>query len=218
MIQSREVKTVLNKQKKRDGWFLTDYSVNPYEGCSCNCLYCYIRGSKYGENMAEKLSVKSNALPILEKQLRNRAAKSQYGLVAVGSATDAYLPHESNLRITKGMLHLFHRYKFPVFISTKRDLILRDIELLKEIDKNAILPHDLRQRLKRGTILSVSISTMDESISNILEPGACTPMERLNILKKLKSEGFLVGVNAIPVLPFISDTDEHLEKIIEAAA
>jgi DNA repair photolyase len=217
MIQTHEVKSVLNKQKKRDGWFLTEYSVNPYEGCSCNCLYCYIRGSKYGENMAEKLSAKLNALAVLDKQLKNRAAKSEYGFVALGSATDAYIPHEANFRITEGALNLFLKYKFPVFISTKRDLILRDIELLKQINKAAILPNDLRHRLKGGTILSISISTMDEHICSMLEPGACTPMERLGVLKQLKSAGFLVGVNAIPILPFISDTELEMQKIVEAA-
>jgi DNA repair photolyase len=218
MIQPKEVKAVLNKLKKRDGWFLTEYSVNPYEGCSCNCLYCYIRGSKYGENMADKLSVKSNVLEVLEKQLRSRSAKSQYGFVAVGSATDAYMPHESQLHMTEGILKLLYKYRFPVFISTKRDLITRDIELLKQIDQTAILPEDLRNRLKRGVILSVSISTMNEKISDTLEPGACSPSERLRILEKLKQAGFFVGVNAIPILPYISDTEEELEKIISAAA
>ena len=218
MIQPKEVKTVLNKHKKRDGWFLTEYSVNPFEGCSCNCLYCYIRGSKYGENMAENLSYKSNALTVLEKQLRNRSAKSQYGFVAVGSATDAYMPQEQQLGLTEGILRLMHKYRFPVFISTKRDLIMRDLEILKAIDQGAILPPDLKPRLKRGLILSVSISTMDENISNFLEPGACSPIERLKLVQALKNADFLVGVNAIPVLPFISDTDEELEKIISAAA
>ncbi len=218
MIQPKEVKTVLNKLKKRDGWFLTEYSVNPYEGCSCNCLYCYIRGSKYGENMAESLSYKSNALTVLEKHLRSRSAKSQYGFVALGSATDAYMPQEQQLRLTEGILRLLHKYRFPVFISTKRDLIIRDLDILKEIDQTAILPADLRTRMKKGLILSVSISTMNESISNFLEPGACTPEERLKLVQALKKAGFLVGVNAIPILPFISDSDEELEKIISAAA
>jgi len=218
MLNPKEVKSILNKHKKRDGWFLTEYSVNPYEGCSCNCLYCYIRGSKYGENMADTLSVKSNALAVLEKQLRSRSAKSQFGFVALGSATDAYMPHERQLGITEGMLKLLFKYRFPVFISTKRELIMRDIELLKQIDQTAVLPPDLKNRLNRGLILSVSISSMDERIANIVEPGACTPLERLGILQQLKQHDFLVGVNAIPILPYISDTEEELEKIISAAA
>ena len=168
--------------------------------------------------MANSLAVKSNALPILEKQLKSRSAKSQYGFVAVGSATDAYMPHEKDLLVTEGMLKLLLKYRFPVFISTKRQLIIRDLPLLKQIDKTAIIPPDLRNRMKNGVILSVSISSMDESITNMLEPGACTPIERLQLLKQLKDEGFLVGVNAIPILPYISDGEKELEQIIQSAA
>ena len=217
MLNQKIVKSVLNKHKKRDSWFLDDYSVNPYEGCSCNCLYCYVRGSKYGENMEDRLAVKANLAAVLEKQLQSRAKKQQYGIIAVGSATDAYIHHEEKYKITEQILQLLLKYRFPVFISTKRSLITRDIELLKAIDKTAILPADLQSTLKRGVILSVSISTMDETISNMLEPGATPPLQRLQLVKQLKQEGFLVGVNAIPVLPFISDTEDELEKIIAAA-
>lgn len=217
MLYQKQVKSVLNKHKKRDSWFLDDYSVNPYEGCSCNCLYCYTRGSKYGENMDEKLAVKANALEVLDRQLAARAKKSQYGFVAVGSATDAYIHHEEQQEMTKGMLQLLLKHRFPVFISTKCTLITRDIELLKEIDTAAILPEDLKETLARGLILSVSISSLDEKVSDMLEPGAPPPLQRLELVKRLKKEGFLTGVNAIPLLPYISDTEEELEKIIAAA-
>ncbi len=217
MLQAKNVKSVLNKHKKRDAWFLDDYSLNPYEGCSCNCLYCYIRGSKYGENMEEGLIIKANALEILEKQLQAKAKKQEYGIVVVGSATDAYMHHEANYKMTEGMLKLLLKYRFPVFISTKSTLITRDIELLKAIDEAAILPDDLQHTLKRGVILSVSISSMDEKVYNMLEPGAAKPLQRLEILHQLKEAGFLTGVNAIPVLPFISDTEEGLEQIMSAA-
>ncbi len=217
MLQSKQVKSVLNKHKKRDSWFLDDYSVNPYEGCSCNCLYCYIRGSKYGENMEEGLVIKANALEVLEKQLQFRVKKDQYGIVVVGSGTDAYMHHEAHYKMTEGMLKLLLRYRFPVFISTKSTLITRDIRLLKEIDEAAILPPDLKDSLKRGVILSVSISSMNEKVYGMLEPGAAPPLKRLEILQQMNEAGFLTGVNAIPVLPFISDTDEELEKIIAAS-
>ena len=187
MLHEKQVKTVLNKHKKRDSWFLDDYSVNPYEGCSCNCLYCYIRGSKYGENMDDGLAVKANALEILEKQLAARAKKNQYGFVAVGSGTDAYIHHEKKYMMTEGMLRLLLKYRFPVFISTKCTLITRDIELLKEIDKAAILPEDLKDKLNRGLILSVSVSTLDEKISDMLEPGAAPPLAAAGIGKTIKT-------------------------------
>ena len=167
--------------------------------------------------MDEGLVVKVNALEVLEKQLALRAKKNQYGFVAVGSATDSYIPHEEKYHLTQGMLGLLLKYRFPVFISTKRTMILRDIELLREIDKAAILPDDLKDKLKRGLILSVSVSTLDEKISNMLEPGAVPPLARLELVKQLKQLGFFVGVNAIPLLPFISDTEEELEKIIAMA-
>jgi DNA repair photolyase len=217
VVKKKQISSVLNKHKKRESWFLDDYSVNPYEGCSCNCLYCYVRGSKYGENMEEGLFVKENALQVLEKQLQSGAKRGQYGVVVVGSATDAYIHHEKEWEMTKGMLQLLLKYRFPVFISTKCDLITRDIELLKEIDKAAILPVDLKHTLKRGVILSVSLSTMDEKIAGMLEPGAIPPLQRLQLMQKLKQEGFLAGVNAIPVLPYISDSEEELEKIISSA-
>jgi DNA repair photolyase len=149
--------------------------------------------------------------------LQLRVKKNEFGIVAVGSATDAYMPHEAQYKMTEGFLKLFLQYRFPVFISTKSTLILRDIQLLKKIDAAAILPPDLKNSLQRGVILSVSISSMEENISNILEPGAAKPLERLKIVGQLKAAGFLVGVNGMPVLPFISDTDEELEKIIVAA-
>jgi DNA repair photolyase len=153
----------------------------------------------------------------LEKQLLARVKKAQYGFVALGSATDAYMRHEEKWKLTEGMLKLLLKYRFPVFISTKSTLVLRDIELLKQIDRTAILPDDLKQRLNRGVILSVSISTMNRDITNMIEPGAAVPEERLKTLQQLNHEGFLTGVNAIPTLPFISDKEEELEKIVQAA-
>src|SRR5215467_6962264 len=100
----KKVKSVLNRHKRPDSWFHDEYSINPYEGCSCNCLYCYVRGSKYGENMESGLAVKTNSLEILDKQLAARARKGQFGIVAVGSATDAYLPLENQWMLTQGSL------------------------------------------------------------------------------------------------------------------
>jgi len=216
MEKSITIKSILNKHKKRDSWFLDDYSVNPYEGCSFNCLYCYIRGSKYGENMEEGLSVKVNALEVLDKQLGNRAKKDQRGFVVMASGTDAYMPLENKYRLTRGFIDLFLKHKFPVHVITKSTLITRDFDRLKEIDQTAILPKNL-SHLKRGTIISFSLSTLDAEIAGKLEPGAPLPLERLATMKKCKEAGFLTGVNALPLLPFLSDTPEKIEELIKAA-
>jgi DNA repair photolyase len=211
------VKSVLNKKKNRDSWFLDDYTLNPYEGCSFNCQYCYIRGSKYGENMAETLSVKINGPQVLDKQLAFRVKKNQYGIIALASATDPYIKAEAQYRITESYLQLILKHRFPVLMITKSEMIMRDVDLLKEIDKNAIHAADLQGKLSRGAIVSFSLSTLDESISATLEPGAPPPIARLQTMEKLKNAGLMVGVNCIPTLPFISDTKDQLELLVRAA-
>lgn len=215
MINEIRVKSILNKHKKRDDWFLDDYSLNPYSGCSFNCIYCYIRGSKYGENMAKTFSVKINAPELLEKQLSIRAKKKEYGIIALSSATEPYMPIEKKLKLTRKLLEIILKYRFPVEIATKSKLVLRDLDILKEIDKNAILPDDLKPYLKHGVIISFSISTLDKKLAKLLEPGAPSPIERLETMRRCKEEGFLTGVSFIPVLPFLSDSDEQLEKTIK---
>ena len=215
MVNEIQVKSILNKHKKRDDWFLDDYSVNPYSGCSFNCIYCYIRGSKYGENMAKTLSAKINAPELLEKQLSRRAKRGEYGIIALSSSTEPYMPIEEKLKLTRKLLEIILKYRFPVEIATKSKLVLRDLDLLKEIAKNAILPDDLKPKLKHGVIISFSISTLDEKLAKILEPGAPKPIERLEAMKRCKERGFFTGICFIPVLPFLSDSEEQVEETIK---
>ncbi len=210
MSREIEAKTVLNKTKRRDPWFLDDYTFNPYSSCAFNCLYCYIRGSKYGTNLEKSLSIKVNAIELLEKQLANRAKKGQYGIIVLSSATDPYLKIEKTYELTRQALQVILKYKFPVHIITKSGIIVRDFDLLKEIDETAILPNDL-DHLKLGTIISFSFSTLIDEVARIFEPGAPPPSERLQAIEKALEAGFLTGVNLMPLLPYISDTKEHLQ-------
>jgi len=217
MIAYKEVKSILNKHKKRDSWFLDDYSINPYEGCGFNCTYCYVHGSKYGENLAEKIVIKTEAAAILDKQLTNRTNKNEFGFIAVGSATDAYMQVEEEIGLTRELLKVILKHRFPVFISTKSELIKKDFDLLKQIDESAILPEDLKKNPGRGVIISFSFSTLDEKLAKQVEPGAAAPQNRLEALKLCSDQGFLCGVNAMPLLPFMTDTDEEIERIVVAA-
>ncbi len=209
MPKEIEVKSVLNKTKRRDDWFLDDYTFNPYSSCSFNCLYCYIRGSKYGENLENSLSVKVNAIDVLDKQLANRAKKNQYGIIVLSSATDPYLQIEEEYELTRKALKVILKHRFPVHIITKSDLIERDFDILKQIDKLAILPRDLTG-LGRGVIISFSFSSLEDSVAKIFEPGATRPSKRLLALEKSVNYGFLTGVSLMPLLPYISDTREQL--------
>ncbi|MEX0569543.1 MAG: radical SAM protein [Candidatus Njordarchaeota archaeon] len=215
MVEEIKVSSILNKHKKRDDWFLDDYSINPYKLCQFNCVYCYIRGSKYGENMGERIAAKINAVNVLSKSLRLRARKKEYGFIAVSSATEPWQPIEEKYRLTRGCLEVIMRYRFPVHVMTKSKLILRDIDLIKKIDMNAILPADLKNKVKHGALVTFSISVLDKSIAKIFEPGAPSPEERIDTLQKIKEEGLSVGIAFIPVLPFISDSMEQLEEMIK---
>ena len=207
-----ESKSILNKTKRRDPWFLDDYTINPYSGCSFNCLYCYIRGSKYGEHMERKLSVKVNAAELLEKALKRRAEKGEHGIIVMSSATDPYLQAEKGTGLTRQLLEIILKYQFPVHMITKSDLIIRDLDLLKEIDEKAILPEDLKP-MGRGAIITFSFSTIEDKVASIFEPGATRPSARLNTLQACSHAGFLTGVSMMPLLPWISDTTEQLDAM-----
>ncbi len=206
------VKSVLNRHRKRDRWFLDEYSVNPYVGCGFNCIYCYVRGSKYGRS---GFAAKVNAPEVLQRELRLRAKRREYGFIALSSATDPYQKVEEKFNLTRKLLDVIAEFRFPVHVMTKSGLILRDLELLKEVDGRARIPDDLR--LRRGTIINISLPTLDWKIARVVEPSAPKPEKRLEILGKVKEEGFLAGISFIPVLPFISDSEEQLDEMVSAA-
>ena len=142
------VKSVLNKHKRRDSWFLDDYSINPYTGCQYNCVYCYIHGSRYGGG--EELAVKVNSPNVLEKQLSRAEKLGERGFILVSSATEAWQPIEKRYEVTRRCLEVIERHRFPAHCLTKSPLILRDLDILEEIDKRAILPDDLKNDVGRG--------------------------------------------------------------------
>jgi len=217
MVKEIYVKSVLNRHKRRDEWFLDDYSLNPYQLCQFNCVYCYIRGSKYGKNMGKELAVKVNAPSLLERELLKRAKKKEFGFIALSSSTEPWQPIEEKYKLTRKCLDVISRFRFPIHCGTKSKLILRDLDLLSEIDEKAVLPEDLRTKLKHGVLVTFSFSTLNERIARIFEPAAPRPKERLTVLQEIKERGFYAGIAYIPVLPFISDNDDQLEEMIVAA-
>lgn len=216
MVKEVYAKSVLNKHKKRDSWFLDDYSINPYVLCGFNCIYCYIRGSKYGANMREELAVKVNAPSLLRKELRRRAEKKEYGFIALSSSTEPWQQVEERYKITRRCLEVIGSYRFPIHVLTKSDLVLRDLDLIRQIDENARLPTDLAA-IGRGALITFSLSTLDEDVAKVFEPGSPAPQKRLDALKTVLDEEFFAGIAYVPVLPYISDEEEHLEEMAKAA-
>ncbi len=216
-VKQVRVKSILNKHRKRDDWFLDDYSLNPYISCGFNCVYCYVKGSVYGRYAGGELRVKVNAPFLLEKELRFRARRREYGFIALSSSTEPWQKVEDKLKVTRRCLEVISSFSFPVHCLTKSTLILRDLDLLSEINRRAKLPPDLKGKVKGGVLVTISLSTLNGEVASLLEPGAPKPLERLETLWRVREEGFQAGLAFIPVLPFISDLKEQLEEMVKTA-
>ena len=217
MVNKIHAKTLLNKNKKRDDWFLGNYTLNPYAGCSMGCIYCYTRGSKYGGDYGDAVAAKSNAVYILKRQLKNSIRRHERGFIVLGSAADPYPTVERDLQLTRAILSIIKRYKFPIHILTKSSLILRDIDVLNGIKDVAIVPSELTDKLDTGVIISFSFSTLNEELARIIEPGAQDPIERLETMKEFSDNGFKTGIINMPVLPLLSDSEKEIETMVKAA-
>lgn len=203
-VKEITAKSILRKQKKIESWFLTRYGMNLYRGCAHNCVYCDGRSEKYqveGE-FGEDVKVKINAPEILQRELdpkRKRKPMSRGYVGLVGGVGDSYQPVEKKYELTKKALHVINTFNHPVHILTKSTLVERDLELIKEINE------------KKKAIVSFSLSSADDEISSIFEPGVPPPSERLKTLKKFKKHGINTGVYLLPVIPFITDKPEILD-------
>ncbi len=199
------VRRVLNRHKRRDEWFLDDYSVNPYTGCTFGCLYCYVRGGRYGST---ELKVKVNAAEVLRKEI----TRVERGIVALGTSTEPYMPCEREFEITRDLLKVLAEHRFPVHLLTKSELVLRDADLLLRLERSAILPSDLR--LPSRSFVTISFSTIDDELAEVIEPGAPPPSSRMRVVEKLSDLGIHVGAAFIPVIPFLSDSEEDIRRMI----
>lgn len=207
------VKSVLNKHRVRDKWFLDDYSINPYRGCGYGCRYCYLHGGRYG---FKTLAVKINAADILRKELSRVAWRREYGYIALGTATEPWMKEESEYEVTRRCLEVILRYKFPVHALTKSPFILRDLDILGEIDRKAMLPDEFKEVPGRGVLITFSFSTLRDEVAAVFEPAAPKPSERLDALRMVKKRGFYAGAAFIPILPFV--TDVEVEDMVATAA
>ncbi|WP_365907310.1 radical SAM protein [uncultured Methanobrevibacter sp.] len=182
-------------------------------GCSFNCVYCYINGSKYAKE-TNNYYVKSNASDLVYKKLKKLAKNQERAFLNLGSASDSYMEIEKELELTRDILKIFLRFKYPVHIITKSDLILRDIDILRKINEIAILPEDIKN-LKSKVCITFSFSTIDDELASLIEPNAPLPSQRLNAMNKLASEGFHVGVALMPILPYLNDDIENLDNAVK---
>jgi DNA repair photolyase len=196
-------KMILSKTKNGDLWFGIDYNMNLYKGCSHGCIYCDSRSNCYQIKDFDKVKIKENVIEILQKEIKSKRKK---GVIGIGAMSDTYNPFEKKLQVTRKALALIESNGFGVSIETKSDLIVRDIDIFKKINEKA------------DVILKFTITAADDKLSKIIEPNVCETSKRLAAMKKLSDEGIFVGILLTPIIPFITDSEENIKKIIELSA
>ena len=175
--------------------------MNIYRGCTHGCIYCDSRSVCYGfDHPFEDIEVKRNAPRLLEDALRRKRRPCTIG---TGSMCDPYLPLERERCLTRRCLEIIDRYGFGLSILTKSDLILRDLDLLKSINE------------KSRCVVAMTLTTFDEGLCRIVESKVCTTARRVEVLKIMQQNGIPTVVWLCPLLPFINDTEENLQGILD---
>lgn len=175
--------------------------VNLYRGCTHGCIYCDSRSRCYQfSHEFEDIEVKRNAAELLEKTLRSRRKKCMIG---TGAMCDPYMHCEEQLQLTRKCLEVIDRYECGLAIQTKSDRILRDLDILKRINKKA------------KCVVQMTLTTYDEELCRILEPNVCTTRDRVKVLQICRDNGIPTVVWLSPILPFINDTRENIEGILD---
>jgi DNA repair photolyase len=186
------------------------WSINPYRGCEFACKYCYARYThefmemRDGAEFEQKIYVKQHTAELLRHELR-RVKPGE--AISLGTATDPYQPAERRYEVTRSILEEFARHRgFELSIVTKSNLVVRDLDLLREVARNNTLS------------IHITITTLNVELARILEPRAPRPDLRMEAVRELSAAGLTVGVSCCPVLPGITDSPAGLEAVVQAAA
>ena len=178
--------------------------MNVYRGCSHGCIYCDSRSKCYQfTHPFEDIEVKRNAPELLEQALRSKRKKCMIG---TGAMSDPYMHCEEELRLTRRCLELILKYGFGAAVQTKSDRILRDIDLLDEINRSA------------KCVVQMTLTTYDDDLCRILEPNVCNTRRRIEVLEQMRERGIPTVVWLTPILPFLNDTEENVAAILNECA
>ena len=185
---------------KAKGILSSQNGMNLYRGCTHGCIYCDSRSSCYRmDHSFEDVEVKENALELLEDALRRKRKRCMIG---TGSMSDPYIPAELETEYTRKALLIIEKYGCGVALQTKSDRVLRDLDILKRINA------------KTKAVVQMTLTTADESLCRIIEPNVCTTKDRFEALKILRDNGIPTVVWLCPILPYINDTRENIEEIL----
>ncbi len=176
------------------------FGMNIYRGCTHGCIYCDSRSKCYQfKHPFEDIEVKQNTPELLEAALKSKRKKCMIG---TGAMSDPYMHCEEDLRLTRRCLEIILKNGFGLAIQTKSDMILRDIDLLDEINRSA------------KCVVQMTLTTYDDDLCRILEPNVCNTKRRIEVLEKMQEKGIPTVVWLTPILPFINDTEENVTAIL----
>ncbi len=201
-----ESKTIVNEVKSPDVGM--SFSLNPYQGCEHGCIYCYARNSheywgySAGLDFESKIVVKHNAPQLLRKFFENR--NWQPAPVSLSGNTDCYQPIERKMKLTRQLLEICLEFRNPVGLITKNALILRDLDILKELAALNLV------------CVYTSVTSTDEKLRSLLEPRTATYKSRLQVVSTLSAAGIPTGIMNAPLIPGLNDT--HIHDTLQAAA
>lgn len=202
-------RSILSKTTSKRGMPFT-HAINPYRGCEFACRYCYARYThefmemRNPEDFERKIYFKQNASWLLAQELKRLKPGTE---IALGTATDPYQPLERNQGVTRSLLEVFARESgFRIGIITKSTLILRDLDLLKEIGE--------RHKLT----VHITVTTMNTKLARVLEPRAPRPDLRIDAVAALRQAGLRTGVMCSPLMPGITDSRSSIAAVAKAAS
>lgn len=187
-------KTIVNKVNSPDVGM--GYSMNIYQGCEHGCVYCYARNShefwgySAGLDFERKILVKKQAPQLLEKFIKRKSWKAE--TIVMSGNTDCYQPAEKQYGLTRQCLQVFNKYKHPVGIITKNTLILRDLDILKELAEDNLIR------------VNLSITSLSETTRRALEPRTASIKKRLETVRILSEHNIPVNVMMAPIIPSIN--------------
>lgn len=180
---------LLNKITRKDKLFNGEYTIDPYQNCEFRCKYC-------DSTQNDTIYIKDQIVNLLKNELK----KTKKGRIIIGSTVDPYQETEKKYKNTRKTLEIIKQNNFPCHILTKSKLVLRDIDLLSSM---------------KNSIVSLSLFSIDKKISDTFEKNLASPLERLEVIKKLSENGVKAGLAIMPIIPFV--TENELKDIFKKA-
>jgi DNA repair photolyase len=205
-LTAEAAKTIITRNDSPDLSF--DRTINPYRGCEHGCIYCYARpnhayaGLSPGLDFETKLFFKPNAAELLERSLANPNYRP--ATLVLGGVTDVYQPAERTFGITRALLKVLARWRHPVALVTKSQLVLRDLDVIGPMAEQGLAK------------IAISLTTLNKKLARTMEPRAAAPHARLNTIRLLARAGVPVSVMTAPLIPGLND--HELEALLESAA